>query len=76
MSAAHMIRIIGARPIEVEYRSSFYLHLWLLQLSLILRVIADLFAAQPVRQWAGRLNVLAILFFLFNMARAVRCRSL
>ncbi len=61
-------------PIEVAYRSSFYLHLALLQLSLILRVIADLLAAQPVRQWAGLLNVLAILFFLFNMARSVRRR--
>jgi hypothetical protein len=61
-------------PIEVEYRSSFYLHLALLQLSLIMRVVADLFAAQPVRQWAGLINVLAILLFLFNMARSVRRR--
>lgn len=61
-------------PIEVEYRSSFYLHLGLLQLSLIMRIVADLLAAQPVRQWAGLINVLAILLFLFNMARSVRRR--
>jgi hypothetical protein len=61
-------------PIDVTYRPRFYLHLALLQLSLVVRVSADLFAAQPVRQWAGLLNVLAILFFLFNMARSMRRR--
>jgi len=62
-------------PIEVQYRSSFYFHLALLQLSLIVRIIADLFMAQPVRQWAGLFNVLAILIFLANMARSVRRRE-
>jgi hypothetical protein len=66
------IIIPSVMPIDVAYRSRFYLHLALLQLSLVLRVSADLFAAQPVRQWAGLLNVLAILLFLFNMARSVQ----
>ena len=61
-------------PVDVEYRPRFYVHLALLQLSLVVRVIADLWAAQPVRQWAGLINVLTVLFFLFNMARAVRRR--
>ena len=61
-------------PIDVEYRSRFYLHLALLQLSLVARVSADLAAAQPVRQWAGLLNVLAILFFLANMIGSLRKR--
>ena len=68
------IIIPSVMPIDVAYRPRFYLHLALLQLSLVLRVSADLFAAQPVRQWAGLLNVLAILFFLFNMARSIQRR--
>ncbi|MBI5564334.1 MAG: hypothetical protein HY870_05535 [Chloroflexi bacterium] len=69
------IIIPSVMPIDVIYRPRFYLHLALLQLSLIMRVIADLFAAQPVRQWAGLLNVLAILFFLGNMIRSLRKRE-
>ncbi len=62
-------------PVEVAYRPAFYLHLALLQLSLVVRIIADLFLSQPARQWAGLFNVLAILIFLANMARSVRRRS-
>jgi hypothetical protein len=62
-------------PIDVVYRPRLYLHLALLQLSLVLRVGADLLGAQPVRQWAGLLNVLAILVFLGNMIGSLRKRE-
>ena len=62
-------------PIDVTYRPRFYVHLILLQLSLVVRVIADLLAAQPVRQWAGLINVLAVLIFLGNMIRSMRRRT-
>ena len=68
------IIIPAVTPRDIEYRPRFYGHLVLLQLSLVLRVSADLLAAQPVRQWAGLLNVLAVLLFLFNMIRSMRRR--
>lgn len=61
-------------PIDVAYRPRFYIHLILLQGSLLVRVLADLMANQPLRQWMGLINVLTILFFLGNMALSVRRR--
>jgi hypothetical protein len=61
-------------PVEVHYRSSFYLHLVLLQLSLGVRVAGDLVQSLAVRQWAGLFNVIAILLFLGNTARSVSRR--
>lgn len=55
----------------LPYRPAFYLHLALLHLSLALRVTGDLADWLAGRQWGGMLNVFALLFFLFNTARAV-----
>ncbi len=57
------------RPIQ--YRPIFYLHLALLQISLLLRVWGDLLVWPVARQWGGLLNVLVLLFFLENTAVAL-----
>lgn len=68
-----MSMIFGHAPIifpaiiqvQIIYRPSFYIHLALLHLSLILRVIGDLTSLQAIRRWGGLLNEVAILLFLF-----------
>lgn len=70
------IIIPSVMPVDFTYRSIFYLHLVLLQLSLIVRIAADLFAAQPVRMWAGLFNVVAVLLFLGMMLRSVHRRPI
>jgi hypothetical protein len=62
-------------PIEVKFRSVFYLPLVLLQTSLALRIVADLLLNPALRQWAGLFNVLAILLFLGTLALSVRRKS-
>ncbi|MEK6715988.1 MAG: hypothetical protein AABZ16_00665, partial [candidate division NC10 bacterium] len=57
--------------VPVPFRPAFYSHLALLHLSLVLRVVGDVAAWWPGRLWGGLLNVLAVLLFLGNMARAV-----
>jgi hypothetical protein len=57
------------RPLP--YRRAFYLHTILLHLSLALRIGGDLFGAYPAYQWGGLLNVLAVLVFVGNTARAI-----
>jgi hypothetical protein len=69
------IIVPAVMPVDVTYRSLFYIHLVLLQLSLVVRVAADLFAAQPVRMWAGLFNVIAVLLFLGMMIRSIHRRS-
>jgi hypothetical protein len=69
------IIIPSVMPVDFTYRSIFYLHLVLLQLSLIVRIAADLFAAQPIRMWAGLINVIAVLLFLGVMIRSIHRRS-
>ncbi len=69
------IIIPSVMPIDVTYRSIFYAHLVLMQLSLLVRIAADLLAAQPVRMWAGLFNVVAVLLFLGMMLRSVHRRS-
>jgi hypothetical protein len=56
----------------MPYQAVFYTHLALLHLSLLLRIVGDLTAWLPARQWGGLLNVVALLLFLFNTVRAVR----
>lgn len=58
------------RPIT--FHPIFYAHLALLHLSLALRIVGDLGSWLPGRQWGGLLNVVALLLFLANTARAVR----
>ncbi len=74
-----MSMIFGHAPIilpavlgrALTYAPSFYVHLALLHLSLILRVFGDLAGLLIVRQWGGLLNVVAILLFLFVTLRAL-----
>jgi hypothetical protein len=55
----------------LPFQNSFYAHLILLHLSLLLRVGGDLADLPPARMWGGLLNGLAIVFFLANNIRAV-----
>jgi hypothetical protein len=55
----------------MSFRPSFYAHLLLLHLSLLLRVGGDLQNLPLVREWGGMLNVIALLLFLATTARAV-----
>ncbi|MBI5302526.1 MAG: hypothetical protein HY868_10335 [Chloroflexi bacterium] len=56
----------------IPYTPTFYLHLVLLHVSLVVRVIADLLDLREARMWAGMFNVIAILLFLFATVRAMR----
>ena len=62
-------------PVDITYRSLFYLPLILLQGSLVIRVVADLLLNPALRQWAGLFNVLAILLFLAVMLLSAKRRS-
>jgi hypothetical protein len=53
------------RPLP--YRPAFYLHLILLQITLLLRITGDLINSPLLRQWGGLLNALVLLIFLVNM---------
>ncbi len=74
-----MAMIFGHAPIifpailgkPINYTPVFYSHLVLLQISLLLRLIGDLSGWLPARQWGGLLNVVAILLFMVNTARAI-----
>ncbi len=58
--------------VSMPFQNSFYAHLILLHLSLLLRIGGDLAELSPARMWGGLLNGLAILLFLANNIRAVR----
>ncbi len=71
MLFAHAPIILPAvlgRP--VPYRSGFYGHLALLNVSILLRLGADLGGWTDGRRWGGLLGVLAILLFLVSTAGA------
>jgi hypothetical protein len=57
--------------VSLPYRSSFYVHLVALHLSLLLRIVSDLLAWPPGRMWGGLLNVAAVLLFLVNTGRVI-----
>jgi hypothetical protein len=61
--------------LRMEYQKRFYLHWALLEISVLLRVGADLAGAWTIRQWAGIFNAVAVLLFLFNTIRAMRSRQ-
>ncbi len=61
-------------PVDITYRSIFYVPLVLLQGALVVRVIADLTLNPALRQWAGLFNVLAILLFLATMLLSAKRR--
>jgi hypothetical protein len=58
--------------IPIPYRPTFYVHLGLLHVSLVLRVAGDLALSLPGRQWGGMLNAVAIVVFVANTAYAAR----
>lgn len=74
-----MSMIFGHAPIifpavlgkPLQFNPIFYSHLALLHVSLLLRVMSNLLVWLPGRQWGGLFNVIAILLFLANTARAV-----
>ncbi len=55
----------------INFDPSFYSHLALLHLSLLVRVTGDLTLWLPARQWGGLFNVIAILLFIANTGRAI-----
>lgn len=57
------------RPLP--YRHSFYVHTVLLHFSLAVRIVGDLCGSYPAHDWGALLNVLAVLVFVANTARAV-----
>jgi len=57
--------------LPIAFRSSFYLPLFLLHLSLAVRVAGDLLAMPALRMWGGLFNAVAILLFLYNTIAAV-----
>jgi hypothetical protein len=60
--------------VPITFRPTFYVHLALLHLSLVLRVIGDLAPWLPGRKWGGLLNVAVILLFLANTVYAARAK--
>ena len=52
------------------FQKTFYVHLILLHVSLLLRIYGDLAELQSARMWGGALNALAIVLFLANNVRA------
>ena len=77
-----VIMIFGHAPIIVPavlgvaigYRPSFYAHLALLHVALLLRVGGDLLGSADARQWGGLLSGVAVLVFLANTLSAARTR--
>lgn len=58
--------------VPLAFDRTFYAPLILLHLSLLLRVAGDLTGWVAGRQWGGLINVVVLLLFLANTARAVR----
>lgn len=57
------------------YHPFLYLPALLLQLSLALRIFADLYPMAELRKWAGMLNGIAILLFFVGMFVLIRYKS-
>ncbi len=58
--------------VPIAFRPTFYAHLLLLHLSLLLRVGGDLMGWWSGRQWGGLLNAAVLLLFLVSTASAAR----
>lgn len=72
MIFAHAPIILPAvTEVSLPFQKSFYAHLILLHLSLLLRIGGDLAELASIRMWGGLLNGVAILVFLANNVRAV-----
>ncbi len=57
--------------VDVPYHRSFYAHLALLHLGLLVRVAGDLVLGETVRAWGAMLTTIAVVVFLGSTARAV-----
>jgi hypothetical protein len=60
--------------VEIRFRRSFHVHLWLLHASLVVRVVGDVAASLPLRQAGAWLHTAAILLFLVQTAASIRPR--
>lgn len=58
--------------LTVPFRRWFWLHVWLLHGSLVLRVAGDLVGSAPFRRWGALGNALAIVVFLLGTVVAIR----
>ena len=75
MIFGHALIIIPAvMGVQLRYTPAFYIPLGLLHLSLLLRIMGDLFLWLPVRQWGGLLNEVAVLLFLGLVVFSARRR--
>jgi len=78
------VMIFGHAPVifpavlglPVRFSHRFYIHMILLHLTLFLRIVGDLFAWLPGREWGGLLNVLAILLFFVNTLLSTRSSNM
>lgn len=61
--------------LNFAYHSRFYVHLILLQLSLILRLAGDITGWVPARLWGGLFNGIALILFLMSTLLALRRHS-
>lgn len=60
--------------LSFHYKSRFYSHLFLLHITLALRVAGDLLLWWPGRLWGGLLNAVVLLLFLGNTLTSIRER--
>ncbi len=75
MIFAHVLIIFPAvLQVDLVYHPRFYLPLFLLHASLLLRVVGDLLPWWPARLWGGLLNAVVLLLFLVTVLSAVRRR--
>ncbi|MDX1379013.1 MAG: hypothetical protein R3307_09205 [Anaerolineales bacterium] len=58
--------------VPINFQPSFYIHLVLLHMSLILRVTADYANWHTLRMWSGLLNEIAILLFIGATVYSIR----
>lgn len=58
--------------VPLSYTPFFYLHLGLLHLSLLLRLVGDLWGWHAGRRWGGLLNEVAIVLFLLTTAVVIK----
>lgn len=57
--------------VQMEYHPRFYAHLILLEISVILRITADVANWPTVREWAGLLAAIAIIVFLIQTITSI-----
>jgi hypothetical protein len=58
--------------VPINFQPAFYVHLFLLHTSLVLRVVADYANWHTLRMWGGLLNEVAILLFIIMTVLSIR----